>query len=109
LTNFGLIAFCFTFCRQRYRNVLHNWSMDYGTGDIPDSDYDPRRLANLGTGHGAIDFGAGYTYFNPQTGNEFSAVTGATYNFKNTSTQYQNGNSSPSNCSLDGKRSRSHS
>ena len=49
------------------------------------------RLANLGLGHGAIDFGAGYTYFNPQTGNEFSAVAGATYNFKNTSSQYQNG------------------
>ncbi len=65
--------------------------MVYGTGDIPVGDYDPNRLANLGLGHGAIDFGAGYTYFSPQTGNEFSAVAGATYNFKNTSTQYQNG------------------
>ena len=24
-------------------------------------DYDPNRLANLGIGHGAIDFGGGYT------------------------------------------------
>jgi hypothetical protein len=31
--------------------------MVYGTGDIPVGDYDPRRLANLGIGHGAIDFG----------------------------------------------------
>jgi hypothetical protein len=34
------------------------------------------RLANLGLGHAAIDAGGGYTYFNPQTGNEFSAVLG---------------------------------
>jgi hypothetical protein len=65
--------------------------MVYGTGLVPIGDYDPNRLANLGLGHGAIDFGGGYTYFNPTTGNEFSAVAGLTYNFKNTSTQYQNG------------------
>ena len=65
--------------------------MVYGTGDIPVGDYDLNRLANLGIGHGAIDGGAGYTYFNPHTGNEFSAVVGVTYNLKNTNTQYQNG------------------
>jgi hypothetical protein len=65
--------------------------MVYGTGDIPVGDYDPNRLANLGIGHGAIDFGGGYTYFDPKSGNEFSWVAGLTYNFKNTSTQYQNG------------------
>jgi hypothetical protein len=36
-------------------------------------------------------FRGGYTYFDLKTGNEFSGVAGATYNFKNTSTQYQNG------------------
>ena len=65
--------------------------MVYGTGDIPVGDYDPTRLANLGIGHGAIDFGGGYTYFDPKSGNEFSFVSGLTYNFKNTATQYQNG------------------
>jgi hypothetical protein len=65
--------------------------MVYGTGDIPVGDYNSNRLANLGIGHGAIDFGGGYTYFNPKTGNEFSGVAGITYNFKNTDTQYQNG------------------
>jgi hypothetical protein len=35
--------------------------------------------------------GGGYTYFNPQTGHELSAVLGFTYNFTNQSTQYQNG------------------
>jgi hypothetical protein len=33
----------------------------------------------------------GYTYFNPHTGNEFSAVLGFTYNFENPSTDYKNG------------------
>jgi hypothetical protein len=69
---------------------VHNF-MTYVTGDIPVGAYDPTRLANLGIGHGAIDGGGGYTYFNPQTGHEFSAVAGFTYNFKDQDTQYQNG------------------
>jgi hypothetical protein len=69
---------------------VHNF-MTYLTGDIPVGAYDPARLANLGIGHAAIDGGGGYTYFNPATGHEFSAVAGFTYNFKNQDTQYQNG------------------
>jgi hypothetical protein len=69
---------------------VHNF-MTYVTGDIPVGAYDSARLANLGIGHGAIDGGGGYTYFNPATGHEFSAVAGFTYNFKNQDTQYQNG------------------
>ena len=38
-----------------------------------------------------IDAGGGYTYFNPQTGQEFSGVLGFTYNLINPSTQYQSG------------------
>lgn len=72
-------------------NVGNNNFMTYLTGDIPVGAYDSMRLANLGIGHGAIDGGGGYTYFNPQTGHEFSAVAGFTYNFKNQDTQYQNG------------------
>jgi hypothetical protein len=74
----------------KWNQGVHNF-MVYGTGDIPVGDYDPARLANLGIGHGAIDFGGGYTYFDPTAGNEFSAVAGLTYNFKNTDTNYQNG------------------
>ena len=74
----------------RWNQGVHNF-MTYVTGDIPVGAYNSRRLANLGIGHGAIDGGAGYTYFNPQTGHEFSAVGGFTYNFKNTDTQYRNG------------------
>ncbi|RXG90062.1 SphA family protein [Bradyrhizobium zhanjiangense] len=69
---------------------VHNF-MTYVTGDIPVGAYSSTRLANLGIGHGAVDAGGGYTYFNPQAGHEFSAVAGFTYNFKNTDTQYQNG------------------
>jgi hypothetical protein len=65
--------------------------MVYITGDIPVGAYDPNRLANLGIGHGAIDAGGGYTYFNPQTGHEMSAVLGFTYNFENQDTNYKNG------------------
>src|ERR1700736_172311 len=72
-------------------NAGVNNFMTYLTGDIPVGAYSPTRLANLGLGHGAIDGGGGYTYFNPQTGHEFSAVAGFTYNFKNQDTQYQNG------------------
>jgi hypothetical protein len=74
----------------RWNFGVHNW-MTYITGDIPVGAYDSQRLANLGIGHGAIDGGGGYTYFNPQTGHEFSGVLGFTYNFVNPSTQYQNG------------------
>jgi hypothetical protein len=76
--------------KLKWNNGVNNF-MIYGAGDIPVGAYDPSRLANLGIGHGAIDFGAGYTYLNPTTGTEFSGVGGFTYNFKNTSTQYQNG------------------
>jgi hypothetical protein len=65
--------------------------MTYLTGGIPIGSYDSTRLSNMGIGHGAIDGGAGYTYFDQASGHEFSAVAGVTYNFKNTTTQYQNG------------------
>lgn len=74
----------------RWNFGVHN-VMTYVTGDIPVGLYSPDRLANLGIGHGAIDGGVGYTYFNPATGHEFSAVTGLTYNFRNEHTDYQNG------------------
>jgi hypothetical protein len=74
----------------RWNFGVNSW-MTYLTGDIPVGTYSSSNLANLGIGHGAVDSGVGYTYFNPQTGHEFSAVTGLTYNLVNTSTGYQNG------------------
>ena len=74
----------------KWNSGVHNW-MTYITGDIPVGLYSPTNLANLGIGHGTIDFGGGYTYFNPQTGHEFSGVLGFTYNFTNPDTQYKNG------------------
>src|SRR5271169_4884065 len=59
-----------------------NWGvnnvMTYLAGDIPVGLYNSQQLANLGIGHGAVDAGGGYTYFNPQTGHEFSAAMGLT-------------------------------
>jgi hypothetical protein len=69
---------------------VHNW-MTYVTGDVPVGEYNPNSIANLGLGHGAIDGGGGYTYFNPATGHELSGVGGFTYNFKNFDTGVQSG------------------
>jgi hypothetical protein len=74
----------------RWNNGVNNW-MTYVMGDIPVGTYNSANLANGSIGHGAIDSGVGYTYFDPQTGHEFSAVTGFTYNLMNPSTGYQNG------------------
>ena len=74
----------------RWNAGVHNY-LAYVTGNIPIGAYNPKRLANLGLGHGAIDAGGGYTYFNPQTGHEFSGVLGFTFNFENEHTNYQNG------------------
>jgi hypothetical protein len=74
----------------RWNSGVNNF-MTYITGDIPVGEYNSSNLANIGIGHGAIDGGAGYTYFNPQTGREFSIVPGLTYNLINPSTNYQNG------------------
>jgi hypothetical protein len=72
-------------------NMGVNNFMTYITGDIPVGNYSSTSISNLGLGHGAIDAGGGYTYFNPATGHEFSAVAGFTYNFLNPTTQVQSG------------------
>ncbi len=74
----------------KWNEGVNNY-MIYGSGDIPAGTYESTRLANLGIGHGAADTGAGYTYFDPKTGQEFSVVAGFTYNLENPSTNYQNG------------------
>jgi hypothetical protein len=74
----------------RWNRGVHNF-MTYGYVNVPTGTYASTRLANLGLGHWAVDTGGGYTYFNPQTGHEFSGVLGFTYNFENPSTQYKNG------------------
>jgi hypothetical protein len=72
-------------------NAGVNNTMIYMTGDVPVGAYNAARLSNIGIGHGAFDAGGGYTYFDPQTGHEFSGVLGFTANFINPATQYQNG------------------
>ena len=74
----------------KWNQGVHNF-MVYTQWGLPVGAYNANRLANLGMGHWSADAGAGYTYFNPQTGFELSAVAGFTYNFINPATQYQNG------------------
>jgi hypothetical protein len=87
ITGFGDLAPMFAL---RWNQGVHNY-LAYAMGNIQVGRYDPSRLANLGLGHQAFDAGGGYTYFNPQTGYEFSSVVGLTYNFENNDTQYQSG------------------
>ncbi|MGY3621419.1 SphA family protein [Bradyrhizobium sp. USDA 10063] len=87
LTAFGDLIPIF---QLKWNAGVHNY-MAYITGDVPVGAYESSRLANLGLGHWAIDAGGGYTYFDPKTGHEASAVLGFTYNFINPATQYQSG------------------
>jgi hypothetical protein len=74
----------------RWNAGVNNWML-YGMGDIPVGNYNSANLSNLGIGHGAVDGGAGYTYFDPKAGHEFSVVSGLTGNVTNSSTGYTNG------------------
>jgi hypothetical protein len=86
----GGFADLFPLATLRWNSGVNNY-MVYMTGDIPAGTYDSMRLANFGIGHGAIDGGAAYTYFDTKSGNEFSVATGLTGNFNNPSTDYTNG------------------
>ena len=90
--NSSIIAFgdLLPMFQLKWNDGVHNY-MTYVTGDIPVGAYQSDRLANMGLGHWVIDAGGGYTYFNPQTGHEFSGVLGFSYNFVNPATQYQSG------------------
>jgi hypothetical protein len=74
----------------RWNAGVNNY-MAYITGDIPVGKYSSTDLANIGLGHGALDGGVGYTYFDEKAGHEFSAVAGLTGNFENNSTGYTSG------------------
>lgn len=76
--------------KLKWNHGVHS-TMVYGMTNIPIGDYDPNRLVNLGLGHWSVDGGFGYTYFDPHAGNEFSFVTGVTYNTINRDLQYRNG------------------
>jgi hypothetical protein len=76
--------------QMRWNAGVHNFML-YGTGDLPAGQYDRTSLANTGIGHYVLDGGVGYTYLNPQTGHEFSAVAGFTHNYINPYTNYMNG------------------
>jgi hypothetical protein len=65
--------------------------MIFVDGGIPVGQYSSTQLANIGDGHGAIDGGVGYTYFDEKAGHELSAALGFTGNFENPSTGYTNG------------------
>lgn len=71
------------------RNV-HNF-MIYAAASVPSGAYDMNRRASVGSGTWALDGGVGYTYYDKNTGHEFSAILGSAYNFMNPYTAYQSG------------------
>lgn len=73
----------------KWQQGEHN-AMAYVMGSVPTGPYDPNRLAGVGLGHWAIDWGLGYTYLAP-SGFELSVTAGLTYNFVNPQTGYQSG------------------
>lgn len=73
----------------KWQAGVHN-AMVYVMGSVPTGSYDPNRLAGVGLGHGAIDWGLGYTFL-PASGFEASLTAGLTYNFINPQTGYQSG------------------
>jgi len=90
--NSTLVAFgdVIPFYEMKWNAGVNNY-MVYLTGDIPVGLYSSTNLSNIGLGHGAIDGGVGYTYFDEKAGHEFSAVAGLTGNFENHSTNYTSG------------------
>jgi len=78
ITGFGDLAPQFSL---RWNTGVHN-VMTYVTGNVPVGAYNRERLSNIGIGHGAMDAGGGYTYFNEQTGYEFSAICRADLQFR---------------------------
>jgi len=80
----------FPFLANKWHDGVNNY-MVYMTGGIPVGLYSASNLANIGIGHGAIDGGVGYTYFDEKAGHEFSAVGGLTGNFENFVTHYTSG------------------
>ena len=74
----------------RWGSGVNNWTT-YVTANVPAGTYDSRDLANIGIGHGALDAGGGYTYYDSKKGSELSVLTGLTCNLNNTHTDYQSG------------------
>jgi len=77
------------FGKLNWNAGVHNYML-YTALNIPNGTFE-RRLANLSIGHWASDSGVGYTYLNPKTGWELSAVLGFTYNWENHDIDYRNG------------------
>lgn len=74
----------------RWNAGVNNF-LTYARVNVPVGSYQQNRLTNLGGNHWAVDAGGGYTFFDPASGREFSAVMGFTYNFINPATEYQSG------------------
>lgn len=74
----------------KWNRGVHNF-MAYAMAGVPVGAYQKDRLANLGLNHWSVDAGGAYTYLDLESGYEFTAALGFTYNFENPDTQYMSG------------------
>lgn len=58
---------------------------------VPVGDYDEDELANTGLNYWTIETDFAATYFNTETGQDYSVIAGYGYNTKNADTDYQSG------------------
>lgn len=63
----------------------------YGLIVAPTGAYDTSNLVNIGRNYWSLDLVAALTWFNPDTGTEFSIVPGLMFNTENPDTNYQTG------------------
>lgn len=85
----GGISDLYPMASLKWQRGSHN-AMAYVTASVPAGTYDPNRLAGVGLGHWAVDWGGGYTYM-PESPFELSVTAGITCNFTNPQTQYRSG------------------
>ena len=60
-------------------------------GFLPTGKYNKHHIANMGTGHGAIETDFGVTWLSPELGSEVSVYTGLTMNLNNHKLHYKSG------------------
>jgi hypothetical protein len=68
----------------------HHWNVAL-TGFAPTGWYASNSLAFMGLNRPGFDIKGGYTFLSTQTGTEFSAAAGITFNLRNTASNYQSG------------------
>jgi hypothetical protein len=85
LGDMGIIPASFYWSSGNFQSNL------YGLIIAPTGEYDINNLVNIGRNYWSLDLVAAMTWFNPETGTEFSVVPGLMFNAENPDTNYRTG------------------